>query len=342
MDGLKRARIKRGAQRAQATKIWNEAELLINGETNEVNIEKLRVILATYDAKIELLRKLDETVSDLIEDEKGLETEIVEADDYLTELTKKSATILKVIVSKEHESKALERFWNLESIGILPDEITTHEDKFVKEYQDSSIRLSCLNEDQETSKVTAEVTDTSTNASITQIIPPTKFSDLQRLLRTTAWVLRFVNTLQKGNACKGKPLKVHKVENARNVWIREIQNDAYSNELANIQKPKTSCLPLVRQLRLFTLEDNIIRCGGRIHNAPVEHSAKFPILLPKPPFHLAGCQRRTRETTTRWIKPNPDTNTPEVLDSNNSPVHQENTSQMCNVSKGLRNTIQCP
>jgi hypothetical protein len=48
---------------------------------------------------------------------------------------------LKVIVSNEHESKALERFWNLESIGILPDEITTHEDKFVKEYQDSSIQL---------------------------------------------------------------------------------------------------------------------------------------------------------------------------------------------------------
>jgi hypothetical protein len=52
-----------------------------------------------------------------------------------------NATILKVIVSNEHKSKALERFWNLESIGILPDEITTHEDKFVKEYQDSSIRL---------------------------------------------------------------------------------------------------------------------------------------------------------------------------------------------------------
>jgi hypothetical protein len=55
--------------------------------------------------------------------------------------TSLNATILKVIVSNEHESKALERFWNLESIGILPDEITTHEDKFVKEYQDSSIRL---------------------------------------------------------------------------------------------------------------------------------------------------------------------------------------------------------
>ena len=43
--------------------------------------------MATYDAKIEFLfRKLDETVSDLIE-------EIVEADDYLTELTKKRYTI---------------------------------------------------------------------------------------------------------------------------------------------------------------------------------------------------------------------------------------------------------
>ncbi|CAB3983733.1 Hypothetical predicted protein, partial [Paramuricea clavata] len=62
--------IKRGAQRAQATKIWNEAELLINGETNEVNIEK---------------RKSNYFDSDLIEDEKGLETEIVEADDYLTD-----------------------------------------------------------------------------------------------------------------------------------------------------------------------------------------------------------------------------------------------------------------
>jgi hypothetical protein len=93
MDGLKRAKIKRGAQRAQTTKIWNEAELLINGETNEVNIEQLRIILAMYDAKIELIRKLDETVSDLIEDEKGLETEIVEADDYLTELTKKRYTV---------------------------------------------------------------------------------------------------------------------------------------------------------------------------------------------------------------------------------------------------------
>ena len=88
MDDLKRARIKRGAQRTQATKIWNEAQNLMEGEMNETNVEKLRVILATYDTKIELLQNLDENILEQIQDEKGLETEIAEADDYLTELKK--------------------------------------------------------------------------------------------------------------------------------------------------------------------------------------------------------------------------------------------------------------
>ena len=52
-----------------------------------------------------------------------------------------NANILKVIVSNEPENTALEKFWNLESIGILPDKPPTDESKFVQEYQDSSIRL---------------------------------------------------------------------------------------------------------------------------------------------------------------------------------------------------------
>ncbi|XP_028394462.1 uncharacterized protein LOC114518655 [Dendronephthya gigantea] len=144
---------------------------------------------------------------------------------------------------------------------------------------------SSLNKDQDTNEAPPTNPDTpeSTKRSptnIKQIITPTKFSDLQRLLRTTAWVLRFVNALKKVNPPKEKVLKVHEIENARMIWIHEIQNDVFSNELANIQRPKTPRLPLVRQLRLFTLSDDIIRCGGRIHNAPVDHSTRFPILLP--------------------------------------------------------------
>ena len=39
-------------------------------------------------------------------------------------------------------------------------------------------------------------------------------------------------------------------------------------------------LPMVKQLRLFLDFDGYIRCGGRIHNAPVAELAKFPYLLP--------------------------------------------------------------
>ena len=42
---------------------------------------------------------------------------------------------------------------------------------------------------------------------------------------------------------------------------------------------------LVRQLRLFIDNDGLLRCGGRIHNAPLTQLAKFPYLLPpKHPF----------------------------------------------------------
>ena len=54
----------------------------------------------------------------------------------------------------------------------------------------------------------------------------------------------------------------------------------YPTELANLLANTSSRLPLVRQLRLFLVKD-IIRFCGRIHNAPLHESAKFPILLPQ-------------------------------------------------------------
>ena len=52
-----------------------------------------------------------------------------------------TATVLKAIVATEREEDTLERFWNLESIGILPDETEKEEREFIEDYQNSSIRL---------------------------------------------------------------------------------------------------------------------------------------------------------------------------------------------------------
>ena len=115
---------------------------------------------------------------------------------------------------------------------------------------------------------------------IGNVINLNNYSDLKRILRTTAWLFRFVNVLRKRQTNKSSTLSASEVIHAKNVWIREIQSQSYLHELANLQNKTASRLSLVRQLRLFLLDDNIIRCGGRIHNAPVLFSTKFPVLLP--------------------------------------------------------------
>ena len=52
-----------------------------------------------------------------------------------------NANILKVIVSTESENKALERFWNLESIGILPNETEANKTQTVSEYDQYCAKL---------------------------------------------------------------------------------------------------------------------------------------------------------------------------------------------------------
>ena len=39
--------------------------------------------------------------------------------------------------------------------------------------------------------------------------------------------------------------------------------------------------PLTRQLWLFLDDSGLLRCGGRIHNAPLSELARFPYLLPQ-------------------------------------------------------------
>jgi vacuolar-type H+-ATPase subunit I/STV1 len=59
---------------------------------------RLQVVLQTFDTKIEQLKKLDENISCKIEQEKELESEIVEADDYLGELMDKASDTLAIFL----------------------------------------------------------------------------------------------------------------------------------------------------------------------------------------------------------------------------------------------------
>ena len=118
-----------------------------------------------------------------------------------------------------------------------------------------------------------------------RIIDLSKHTNLSKLIRCTAYILRLVNYITKNNPPQFGPLTTREIEEAERKWIQNCQALTYDEEIVNLQSKNASPLPLVRQLRLFIDKNGHLGCGARIHNAPVNESTKFPYLLPsKHPF----------------------------------------------------------
>ena len=104
-----------------------------------------------------------------------------------------------------------------------------------------------------------------------------KFSCLSRLVNITTYILRFVKNC-KGNKQVKKTGPLTPIE--RDEAIRRLIQNAQRNIIVSLPSKAMKRVPLVRHLRLFKDKFNLLRSGGRIHNAPLADSTKFPILLP--------------------------------------------------------------
>jgi len=117
-----------------------------------------------------------------------------------------------------------------------------------------------------------------------RIIDVSAYNSLSHLLDVTAYVLRFVRNTRKPSIRYTGPISPAESTQASLKWIQSVQTQSFTPEIQNLTS-QSSRLPLVRQLRLFLDKGGLIRCGGRIHNAPVSELVKFPYLLPtKHPF----------------------------------------------------------
>ena len=91
----------------------------------------------------------------------------------------------------------------------------------------------------------------------------------------TALVLRFVKILKlrlQKNVETQKELTSQDVAVAETLWIKEIQKSLNKNPKFEVWK---------RQFDIFTDEHGIMRCMGRLSQAQLPASAKYPILLNK-------------------------------------------------------------
>ena len=119
---------------------------------------------------------------------------------------------------------------------------------------------------------------------IHNIINISNYSTLERLLRVSAYVLRFIGNIKSGAVQNAQSLAVHDINKSLSLGIHSCQQTSFSKEIHSLRskvKQKRKRLSIVRQLRLFLDQSGYLRCGGRIHSAPVKTDTKFPYLLPR-------------------------------------------------------------
>ena len=121
-----------------------------------------------------------------------------------------------------------------------------------------------------------------------EIIAIERFSSKTKLLRTMAWVLRFIAKLKakvsKSNLNiehESDTLTSNEIEHAEKTILKQVQNESFVEEIEYLKERKGKPPELVHDFDLFLDDEGILRCKTRLQNAPVIDTSKRPILLPK-------------------------------------------------------------
>ncbi|XP_055910735.1 uncharacterized protein LOC129945101 [Eupeodes corollae] len=149
------------------------------------------------------------------------------------------------------------------------------------EYLSSGDFITTLNDTAQSALLTQTSVDISKQ--LEPIICYKNFSTWKRLLRVTAYLLRFCGSCRKTRErATSFVLNVEELELAEAYWLRYIQFDFYSNEIYFLQKknlvPKDS---KIVQLCPFLDTNGLMRLGGRLQCLEETLDLKHPIILPK-------------------------------------------------------------
>ena len=108
---------------------------------------------------------------------------------------------------------------------------------------------------------------------LSSVFHPQKYSNIKKLFRVTAFVLRFLHNLKlrKNGMAAAGPLSTEEYEAAEILWLHEMQQ-------AVVESPRFESLK--NQLGLYTDDNGLLRCKGRLQNATIPFTAKYPVLLP--------------------------------------------------------------
>ena len=117
-----------------------------------------------------------------------------------------------------------------------------------------------------------------TEINLRELIPPIRYHSFLKLIRVTAWVMRFIRNTKKkkeerrlatnNNNKEGRWLSAGELSNAKFLWIKDEQLSTKNlNDVG-------------RDLGTYLDDDGLVRCRGRLDNANLTFNAKHPYLLP--------------------------------------------------------------
>ena len=117
------------------------------------------------------------------------------------------------------------------------------------------------------------------NMRLSQLIDAERYSSLDRLLRVTAWVLRWIHNA-RSKAKRDGPLSSGELDDAERLWVREVQQAAFPEEIAALEAGQN----ISKSSRLFalgpSLEDGVLRKTGRLQQSSLSCQEKHPIIMP--------------------------------------------------------------
>ncbi|XP_025266081.1 uncharacterized protein LOC112638468 [Camponotus floridanus] len=192
------------------------------------------------------------------------------------------------------------------SRGILPDDLADHllwwtgpswllEDEARWPSDDGALLDADLPERRAVASLAAAVKDVSESAFLL------RFSSLHRLLRVTAWCLRWRRNdtrRPRGTTDTARSLEACEIETALTRWIHTTQALHFHDEFNALRKERA--LPPrspLTSLNPFIDDSGVMRVGGRLKHAMLSHDERHPIIIPPESrlTHLMvdSCHRRT-------------------------------------------------
>jgi len=111
-----------------------------------------------------------------------------------------------------------------------------------------------------------------------KLLDPTKYSSSWRLLRVTAWILRFQRIALRRDVRSGN-LTALDLEAARSNWIQAVQGECFAAEFKALRENLP--LPECSKIAKFDpfLDEGFIRLGGRLQFAKLSREQRHPLLL---------------------------------------------------------------